>query len=114
MDSISEFIILKDIHPHSKQKQEDLVMQEQQIISKYYCGVDVHPRNSYFCVMDALGNIKIRKNIKNNFDVFKDYLNPFLPEIVVGCESTYCYYWLADGCHEAGNALSGGIMGVKP
>jgi transposase len=76
-------------------------MQEQQIISKYYCGVDVHPRTSFFCVMDALGNIELRKNIKNNFDVFKDYLNPYLPDIAVGCESTYCYYWLADGCHEA-------------
>ena len=75
-------------------------MQEQQIKSKYYCGVDVHPRTSYFCVMDAMGNIKIRKNIKNNFNVFKDYLNPFLPDVAVGCESTYCYYWLADGCQQ--------------
>ena len=27
-------------------------------------------------------------------------LHPFLPNVVVGCESTYSYYWLADGCHE--------------
>ena len=35
-------------------------MQEQQIKSKYFCGVDVHPHTSYFCVMDAMGDIKIR------------------------------------------------------
>jgi transposase len=35
----------------------------------------------------------------NNFNNFKQIIQPFLPNIVVGCESTYAYYWLADGCH---------------
>jgi len=29
-------------------------------------------------------------------------LQPFLHDLVVGCESTYNYYWLLDGCRDAG------------
>jgi transposase len=50
--------------------------------------------------MDNAGKILIQKNILNNFDNFKEILNPFLPNISVGCESTYTYYWISDGCKE--------------
>ena len=38
----------------------------------------------------------------NNFALFKQILHPFLPDIAVGVESTFNYYWLYDGCVEAG------------
>jgi hypothetical protein len=40
--------------------------------------------------------------IKNNFANFWDSVNPFLPSLAVGRESTYAHYWLADGCHQSG------------
>ena len=70
------------------------------INSEYYCGVDVHPKRSYVCVLDDMGKQHLNINIKNNFDTFKEIINPFLPNIVVGCESTYSYYWLFDGCQQ--------------
>ena len=69
------------------------------INSKFYCGVDVHPKRSYLCILDNTGKSYVNRNIINNFNNFKEILEPFLPNIVVGCESTYSYYWLADGCH---------------
>jgi len=70
------------------------------IQSHYYCGVDVHPKQSYLCVLDTHGKKYLSKNMHNNFNRFKEILSPFLPNIVVGCESTYSYYWLADGCRQ--------------
>jgi transposase len=40
--------------------------------------------------------------MKNGFSMLKTRLKPFLPDIAIGVESTYNWYWLADGCREAG------------
>ncbi len=75
-------------------------MKYRTINSEFYCGVDVHPKRSYFYILDHKGNRLVNRNLINNFDDFKQILTPYIPNIVVGCESTYSYYWLADGCHE--------------
>jgi len=75
-------------------------MKYRTINSEFYCGVDVHPKRSHLSILDNTGKKYLSRNIVNNFDNFKEILNPFLPNIVVGCESTYSYYWLADGCHQ--------------
>jgi transposase len=75
-------------------------MKYREINSEYYCGVDVHAKRSYVCVLDNTGKKYVNRNMVNNFENFKEILNPFLPNVVVGCESTYSYYWLADGCHQ--------------
>lgn len=75
-------------------------MHYRKIESEFYCGVDIHPKRSQICVLDNTGNRYVNRNIVNNIDNFKEIIDPFLPNIVVGCESTYSYYWLADGCFE--------------
>lgn len=77
-------------------------MENQHIVSKFYCGADLHSKTTYICIMDRDGNILLNRNLPNNFLVFKSLINPFLPDLVVGAESTYSYYWLFDGCREAG------------
>ena len=76
-------------------------MKYRQIQSTYYGGVDVHPNKSQVCVMDKTGQILLNKNFRNNFNNFKEIIHSFYPDIVIGCESTYTYYWLADGCHKS-------------
>ena len=76
-------------------------MQFANIDTEYYCGVDLHSRTMYVTVMDRLGNINFRRNIENHFAIFKGFLHSFLPSVAVGVESTYNWYWLADGCHKA-------------
>ena len=72
------------------------------IVAEYFCGVDLHARNIYICVMNREGDILLKRNIPNNFTKFKQFIEPFFPDLAVGCESTYNYYWLLDGCSEAG------------
>jgi len=71
------------------------------IKSEFFCGVDVHSKKSYLCILDNTGEKHVQMNIQNSFQLFKDILTPYIPNIVVGCESTYTYYWLADGCRQA-------------
>lgn len=76
-------------------------MRYAQINSQYYCGIDLHSRTMYVCVMDKPGNILFHRNMDNNFIEFKKYLQPFLPDVAVGVESSCYYYWLADKCKTA-------------
>lgn len=68
------------------------------INTKYVCGVDLHGKTKYICVMDKGGKILLHRNMKNDFDCFKNYVNPYLPDLSVGVESMHSYYWLADAC----------------
>ncbi len=69
--------------------------------SKYYCGIDLHSRSMYISVMDKEGEILFHRNMPNDFDIFKNYVERFRPEMAVGVESSCYYYWLADACQEA-------------
>jgi transposase len=77
-------------------------METRKIIADYYCGVDLHAKKNYICVLNKDGDIMLKHNIKNNFQSFKQNIQQFLPNLAIGCESTYNYYWLADGCHNEG------------
>jgi transposase len=75
-------------------------MQYHQINSKYYCGIDLHSKSIFVCIMDKEGKIYYHRNMRNDFDNFKETIQPFLPDIAVGCEASGYFYWLADGCRE--------------
>jgi transposase len=75
------------------------------IRSTYYCGIDLHARSMYVCVMDNAGKIHVHRNFKNDFSLLLDALAPYRESLAVGVESTFNWYWLADGCHQAGIAF---------
>jgi len=67
--------------------------------TKFYCGIDLHSRNIYICVIDRQQKDFVHKNLKNrDTDLFLKYIEPYKDSIVVGCESAYAWYWLADLC----------------
>lgn len=73
-----------------------------QIDSTYYCGIDLHARSMYVCIMDRTGNILFHREMRDEFSLLLAALEPYRPQVVVGVESTFNWYWLADGCHQAG------------
>ena len=77
-------------------------METKKIEATFYCGVDMHAKTSYLCILDQVGDIQLRRNIPNNFQMFKYFVEPYLPDLAIGVESTYNYYWLLDGCNESG------------
>ncbi|MBN1931195.1 MAG: IS110 family transposase [Desulfobacterales bacterium] len=66
----------------------------------YYCGIDLHARKMYICIIDQQGSVKIHKNIKTDPDTFLELVAAFTDDLVVGVECVFCWYWLADLCHK--------------
>ena len=61
-------------------------------MTKYNCGIDLHTRCMYSCVMDLDGNILVRRNIRHNdFSFFLKLVESYKDDLTVTCES--CFVW---------------------
>jgi len=67
---------------------------------KYYCGIDLHARKMYVCILDQKGKMKVHKNINTDPELFFELIFPYIDDIVVGVECVFCWYWMADFCHQ--------------
>lgn len=73
-----------------------------QTTTQFNCGIDLHSKNMYICIMDKDGNILLHKNIKrNDFKYFLKIAKAYLHDLTIACESTFNWYWLADACEAA-------------
>jgi transposase len=64
----------------------------------FYCGVDLHARTMYLCILDHAGQIVLHKEIAAEPAAFLQAVAPFRDNLVVACECLFCWYWLADLC----------------
>ena len=64
----------------------------------FYCGVDLHTRSMYICVLDQSGQILLHRNLPAGPKRFLDAIAAFLQDIVVCAECMFSWYWLADLC----------------
>jgi hypothetical protein len=56
---------------------------------KYFCGVDLHARKMYVCIVDQNGKTKIHQNIKTDPDLFLKLISRYRKNVVVGVESIF-------------------------
>src|SRR5262249_44702825 len=64
----------------------------------FYCGVDLHARTMYLCILDNAGAIGLHKEAPAEPAAFLQAVAPFRDGLVVACECLFCWYWLADLC----------------
>ncbi len=70
--------------------------------TEFNCGIDLHARQMYACVMDRQGKKLLHTNIKgNDFDYFLRRVEPYRHDLTVVSECTFNWYWLADACFDA-------------
>jgi transposase len=70
--------------------------------TEFNCGIDLHARQMYACVMDRQGKKLVHTNIKgNDFGYFLKRVEPYRQDLTVVCECIFNWYWLADACFEA-------------
>ena len=67
---------------------------------KYYCGVDLHAKSMYVCVVNQEGKVLVHRNIRNDGEYFLKLLAPYREDVVVAVECMFAWYWLADLCNE--------------
>ena len=67
---------------------------------KHYCGVDLHAKTMYMCIIDQEVRIVKQKNIKSNPAAFLKAIDKYRDNLVVSAECMFTWYWLADLCAE--------------
>jgi transposase len=71
--------------------------------TEFNCGIDLHARQMYVCLMDRQGKILVHTNVRNNdFQFFLKLIAPYRHDLTVCAECMFGWYWLADACQEAG------------
>src|SRR4051794_17298640 len=68
----------------------------------HYCGIDLHARTMYLCILNQAGAIVLHRNMKADPDSFLKAITPFRDQIVVAVECIFTWYWLADLCAQEG------------
>lgn len=65
---------------------------------QWYCGIDLHARTMYVCILNRDGEIMLHRNMKTNPETFLKAIAPYRDDLVVAVECMFTWYWLADLC----------------
>jgi transposase len=69
---------------------------------RFYCGIDLHARSMYLCILDRDGNVLLHRNLRANPDAFLKAVAKYREDLVVAVECMFTWYWLADLCRSEG------------
>jgi transposase len=72
---------------------------------KHYCGIDLHARAMYVCILDQAGTKLVHKNLPTTPEAFLRVVAPYRDDLVVAVECIFTWYWLADLCAKEGIAF---------
>jgi len=65
---------------------------------KFYCGIDLHARSMYACILDNHGEILLHRNMSAGPESILKAIKPYREDIVLSAECMFSWYWLADLC----------------
>ena len=69
---------------------------------QFYCGIDLHARTMYLCVLNQEGEILLHRNMKAGPEPFLHAIAPYREDLVVCVECLFTWYGLADLCTAEG------------
>ena len=53
---------------------------------RYFCGIDLHARSMYVCVLDPEGQVLLHRDLPTDPDVFLKAIAPFRENLAVAVE----------------------------
>jgi hypothetical protein len=65
---------------------------------QYYCGIDLHTKNMYVCIVNQAGNTLYHYNLPARKDSLFLAIKPCLPNIMIALEPIFSCYWIAHFC----------------
>jgi transposase len=68
----------------------------------FYCGIDLHARTMYVCILSQDGEVVLHRNMPASPDALLKAIAPYRDDIVVAVECIFTWYWLADLCAQEG------------
>jgi transposase len=69
---------------------------------RFYCGIDLHARSMYLCILDQAGENLLHQNLPAEPAAFLRAIAPFREDVAVAVECIFTWYWLADLCQAEG------------
>jgi transposase len=66
------------------------------VTTEFVCGIDLHKTTMSVCIMDRDGRVELKRSIDSKFEPLFEILMSYNPQITVGVESTFNWYWLID------------------
>jgi transposase len=60
------------------------------------CGIDLHARSVYVCILNRDGEIMLRRQMNTTSGAFLKAIAPYREDVVVAVECMFTWYWLAD------------------
>lgn len=69
---------------------------------RHYCGIDLHVKTMYVCILDTTGQVLVHRNVMATPAAFLEIIAPYRADLVVAAECMFTWYWLADVCAAEG------------
>jgi transposase len=71
-------------------------------VHRFYCGIDLHARSMYLCILDQAGTILLHQNFAADPNTLRQAIAPYRDGLVVAAECMFAWYWVADLCRDEG------------
>jgi hypothetical protein len=68
----------------------------------YYCGIDLHVKTMYVCILDRVGQVLVHRNLPSTPAALLEVVAPYREDLVVAAECMFTWYWMADVCAAEG------------
>lgn len=65
---------------------------------QFYCGIDLHARSLYVCILDQQGETLVHKKLPAKPEPLLNAIQPYREDIVLAVECMFTWYWIADLC----------------
>src|SRR5262245_56873000 len=65
---------------------------------QFYCGIDLHARSMYVCLLNQESEIMLHRNMQASPETFLKVITPYREAMVVAVEFLFTWSWLADLC----------------
>ena len=65
---------------------------------QHYCGIDLHAKSMYVCIVNQQGDMLLHQNINTDAKKFLALIHPYRQDLMVAVECIFTWYWLADLC----------------
>jgi hypothetical protein len=62
---------------------------------QFYCGIDLHARSIYVCILSHDGETLLHRNMKAAPEPFLKVVAPYREGLVVAVECIFTWYWLS-------------------
>jgi transposase len=69
---------------------------------QFYCGIDLHARTMYLCILNPDGEILVHRHMQAAPEPFLKAVAPYRDGLVVAVECIFTWYGLADLCAQEG------------